>query len=292
MVDRFFSRNLLEPRAEIRVMKPAVHRAVLLCVSLSLASTPTLGGQTIRGRVLAAGDTIGVDGVTITLKDENRSPLLRVQSDEAGFFRIPVPTAGRFRLSLERLGFSSLEAEVVVGEKEMVEVEVRIAPAAIPLDPLVVTARRRIRMGTLDEFYDRMERNRRSGVGFFITREEVENTPMANTTFLLGAVPNVFLRPAGNAGWAIQMREGGGFCTPDYYLDGLPTTWDRLPPLVDIEGVEIYRTRFEHVDGYWPSRCGIVFMWRRSDWGNPFSWSRLFFAGGVVVLATALAFIF
>lgn len=291
MVGRFFSRNLLEPGAEIRVMTRASYGAFLLFFSLILASTPTLGGQTIRGRVLAAGDTVGVGGVTLTLMDEDRSPLLRVQSDEAGFFRIPAPTAGRFRLSLERLGFSPFEAEVVVGEKELVEVEIRVAPAAILLDPLVVTARRRIRMGTLDEFYDRMERNRRRGVGFFITREEVENTPTANTSFLLGTVPNVFLRPAGNASWTVQMREGGGYCTPDYYLDGLPTSWDRLPPLEDIEGVEIYRTRFEQVEGYWPSRCGAVFMWRRTDWGNPFSWSRLFIAGGFAVLLAGLAFI-
>jgi hypothetical protein len=134
-----------------------------------------------------------------------------------------------------------------------------------------------------------MERNRRRGVGHFITREDVESTPTANTTLLLGQVPGMFLVPSGQSGWGVKMRYRGDYCSPDYYLDGLLTSWDRLPPMEDIEGVEIYESRFENVEGYWPSDCGIVFMWRKKDWGNAFSWKRLILAAGFVAIGFALS---
>jgi len=266
-------------------------RSAFFSAFLLLCAVGTLEAQSLRGRVLAVGDTAGVGGVAVTLLDQDGRPLFQVQSDSAGWFRIPLEAPGRYGLSLTRLGFRSFQAEVVVGDREMVEVELRIAEEAIPLEPLVVTARREIALGSLDEFYDRMERNRRRGMGRFITREDVDNTPVATTAQLLATIPGVYMEPAGNTGWAIRMRERGDYCTPDYYLDGIQTSWDRLPPMEDIEGVELYRTRFEQVDGYWPSTCGIVFLWRRPDWGNPFSWSRLILAGAFVSAAVVLALV-
>lgn len=266
-------------------------RWVLFSAFLLLVASGSLGAQSIQGLILVAGDTVGVDGVSVTLLDQEGQALFQVQSDPSGRFRIPLQAAGSYGLSLIRLGFRSFQAEVVVGEREMVEVELRMSEEAIPLDPLVVTARRVIRQGTLDEYYDRMERNRHRGMGQFITREEVDASPVATTTHLLATIPGVYMEPSGHSGWVIRMRERGDYCTPDYYLDGLPTTWERLPPMEDIEGVELYRTRFEQVDGYWPSTCGIVFMWRRTDWGNPFSWSRLILAGSLVSLGLLLSLI-
>jgi len=266
-------------------------RALLLCLLpmfLLLGPNPA-EGQAIFGRILLAGDTVGVEGASVTLRDNNGRFLLQVQSDGAGRFRIPLDFPGPFQISASRIGLRTVDAEVTLGEREMVEIELRMAPEAIPLDPLVVTARRVIRPGTLDEFYDRMERNRRRGVGQFITREEVESSPAASTTLLLGQVPGVFLEPTEQSGWGLAMRYRGESCAPDYYLDGLLTSADRLPPMEDIEGVEIYRGRFEAAEGYWPSNCGAIFMWRKRDWGDPFSWRKLFIAVGFVALGFALS---
>ncbi len=245
--------------------------------------------QAILGKIVLAGDTVGVAGATVRVLDNNGRFLLEVQSDDEGRFRVPLNFPGRFHLSASRIGLRTVEADVTIRDREMVEVEMRMAQEAIPLDPLVVTARRVIRPGTLDEYYDRMERNRQRGVGQFITRDDVESSPAANTTLLLAQVPGVFLESTGQSGWGVRMRYRGDYCSPDYYLDGLLTSWDRLPPMEDIEGVEIYRSRFENVEGYWPSECGIVFMWRKKDWGNPFSWKRVFMAAGFVAIALALS---
>jgi hypothetical protein len=274
-------------------MKPAIRQYVVLPILFLLASVSELDGQTLRGRVLTAGDTVGVDGVTVTLSPLGQEPVLQVQSDAEGFFQLPVPQPGRFNLSLSRIGYSSFVGEVAVGQNEMVEVEIRMAEEAIPLDPLVVTARRVIQRFTLDEYRDRMERNKRRGVGIFLTREEIENAPTANTTLLLATTPVLYLEPVENTSYGIRMRQRGSYCTPDYYMDGLLTSWDRLPAMEDIEGVEIYQSsRMETVEGDWPSPCGAVYVWRRSDWGTPFSWGKLVIAGGFLAAAWALALIF
>lgn len=271
-------------------MKKLGHPAIFWLLLLAFFSNSgSAAGQAIFGLVVLDGDTVGIAGVTVTVRAENGTELFQLQSNEAGEFRVPLDSPGVYRISASRIGLSTVEAEVTLSEREMVELELRMAQEAIPLEPLIVTARRVIRQGTLDEFYDRMERNRRRGVGHFITREDVENSPAANTAFLLERVPGIFLRPSGETGRAIQMRQVGRYCSPDYYLDGLPTSWDRLPPMEDIEGVEIYRTRFESVEGYWPSRCGAVFMWRKRDWGEPFSWGTFFIAVGFATIAVLLA---
>jgi len=269
-------------------------RIFFLLATLFLTAVPPLAGQSIRGRVLVAGDTVGIDGVTVTLVNQGEHPLFRAQTDGSGRFQISLAEPGRYGLELSRIGFRPFLAEIVVGEREMVEVELRMAEEAIPLEPLIVTARRQIQLGTLDEFYDRMERNRQRGRGHFLSREDFENSPAASTTLLLGTVPGLFLEvdPSEMSGYGIMMREQGSYCAPDYYLDGLLTSPDRIPPMEDIEGVEIYRTRFEKVDGYWPSTCGIIFMWRKPGWGRPFSWSRLVLAAGFVSIGWALSLLF
>jgi hypothetical protein len=275
-------------------VKPAIRTYAVLPILLLITSFSGLEGQTIRGRVLLAGDTVGVDGVTIELAPVGQATLVQTQSDEGGFFQLPAPQSGRYNLALSRIGFSPFVGAVAIGENEMVEVEIRMAEQAIPLDPLVITARRTIQPHTLDEYYDRMERNKRRGVGNFLTREEVENAPTASTPLLLATTPTLYLEPTGNTGYGIRMRSAGSYCTPEFYLDGLLTSWERLPPMEEIEGVEIYRTssHFEVVEGYYPSDCGAVFLWRRADWGNPFKWGKLVLAGGFVALAAVLVSIF
>jgi hypothetical protein len=61
---------------------------------------------------------------------------------------------------------------------------------------------------------------------------------------------------------------------------------------MDLEGVEVYRGYAESVDGEFPDRCGQIFIWRRSDWGNPFTWKRGFFAAGLGAVLWALSTLF
>jgi hypothetical protein len=251
---------------------------------LTLFHPLSAAGQSVHGRVAVSGDTVGVDGAELALVDSTGVIVHRTVSDTAGYFRLAAPAEGAFMIQARRLGFAPVSVDVVIGEREIVEVEVRMAEEAIPLEPLVVTARRRIRQGTLDEFYDRMDRNKERGVGWFFTRDEIEMREDLRLPILLNSVPGVFLSSRAES---VQMRNRGEFCDPIVYVDGFQTSYRELQ-LMDMEGIEVYRGRWEIVDGYFPSDCGMIFLWRRPDWGNPFGWGRVFLAGGILALILAL----
>lgn len=251
-------------------------------------------GQSIFGRVLAAGDTMGVSGADLTLSDSTDVVVARVQADDAGAFRLGAPGQGRFLIRASRIGFSPIEAEVQVRQGEAVEVELRMAEEAIPLEPILVVARREIRQGTLDEFHDRMARMRQKGVGHFLTREQIESRESLRLPYLLQTIPGVWYW---GRGLSVQMLNpsaaGGTFCSPEYYLDGRPMLGGlREIHAIDLEGVEVYRGYSEALHGYFPNRCGTIFLWRRTDWGNPFSWGRAFMAAGLVAVGVTLAALF
>ncbi len=265
-------------------------RSGFLLMGLFLLTPGTTSGQSIYGRVLLQGDTTGISGADLVLTDSAGLPVARVQSDDSGSFRLPAPGPGRFQLSASRIGLSPISAQVRVQEREAVEVELRMAEEAIPLDPIVVVGRREIRAGTLDEFYDRMARNKQAGKGRFLTKEQIENRISMSLPLLLQTIPGVWL---GSTNGPVRLLNpstfGGSFCVPEYVLDGIPMLGGyREIQVMDLEGVEVYRGYSEAVHGYFPDGCGTIFLWRKADWGNPFAWNRLFLGAGLVALAMAL----
>lgn len=295
----------------------------LLCPLLVLCAAAPADGQLIRGRILVDDASSGASGAEVALLDVSGVARARATADSTGAFALSVPEPGLYVITASRIGLAPVRAAVTVGEKEVVEVELRTTARAVPLNPIEVVARRTIRRGTLDEFYDRMERMKQKGEGTFLTREDLRKRERMELALALEAAPGVLARSSGGAGHVIRMMGPGGVCTPDVYLDGLPLTGSagsgsgavREPPVsgiypwgnagggaagartsslqvMDLEGVEVYRGRFEKPDDYWPSTCGIVMLWRKRDWGEPFAWKTLFVAGGLggllVLLGTAI----
>lgn len=168
-----------------------------------------------------------------------------------------------------------------------------MAEEAISLDPIIVVARREIREGTLDEFYDRMARNRQRGVGQFLTKEQIEARISMRLPMLLQTIPGVWLDSGGESVSLLSTSAmDGTFCKPEYILDGQPMLGGyRTITTMDLEGVEVYRGYSEAVHGYFPNSCGMIFLWRKADWGNPFSWGRLILAGGLLAIAWAVSVI-
>jgi hypothetical protein len=286
-----------------------------LAALLLHGSSAPAPAQLIRGQVLLEGREEGVEGVDVALVDATGRARAATVSDSAGTFNLTVPEPGPWVIMASRLGLATVRAEIDVDEKELVEVELVTAEAAIPLEPLVVVARRRIARGSLDEYYDRMERMRARGEGFFFTRTDLERRDRTPLPILLQTAPGVIASPSGGAGYRLRMTGVRGMCTPDVYLDGLPMQGGEGPasaaveegasslypvrtasegaaqpryatiPILDLEGVEIYRGRSAPPEGYWPSDCGIILLWRKRDWGEPFSWGTLLLVGGLGALS-------
>lgn len=265
--------------------------ALLPGALLFLALLPvSVQAQSVFGRVIVEGDTLGVSGAELTLSDSTGIPVAKVQSNETGHFRLPAPGGGRFVIRVSRIGFSAIEAEAILREEETLEVELRMAVEAIPLEPILVVARREIKHGTLDQFYDRMARNKQRGKGQFLTREQIEARRGSDLGLIMQTIPGVWAQGRDHYPMLANPSAGGGiFCRPDFFLDGMPMlSGFRNFDYLDMEGIEVYRGYSESVDGEFPNRCGQVFLWRRSDWGNPFTWKRGFVALGLGAILWAL----
>ncbi len=285
-----------EGRSPLRAFR-AVRRGFLgpslFILGALLVSGSEATSQSIHGRVLVLGDTVGVSAADLTLADSTGVLLARVQTNTVGEFRLPAPGAGRFQVSASRIGFSAVSAGVLVREMEVVEVELRMAESAIPLEPIVVVGRREIKQGTLDEFYDRMSRMKQRGAGHFLTLEQIENKTQLSLPLLLQTIPGVWYWGRGSVNMLNTGGTRGIFCTPEFFLDGRPMLMGfREIAVLDLEGVEVYRGFSESVHGYFPDRCGQIFLWRKSDWGNPFRWGTAFLGLGMLAFGVAIASLF
>lgn len=256
-------------------------------VVLALVTTalPQLAhAQLVRGVVYVERDSARIETALLELIDEEGVVSDSAVSDTLGRFTLSSRSPGRYLLRASHLAFRSVARPIDLTLGYEVHVEMRMAPAAIALEPLVVTARREVPLNYVG-FY----RRSRSGAGRFLTRDDIERRQALRTTDLLRMMPRVSLtfldaRFAGRP--AVTMRSpGGGLCTPDVFVDGMISlTAEDIDMLLpeDIDGVEVYTssamTPMEFRRG---TNCGAILFWLRKDVeGRVFTWKRLLIGVG------------
>lgn len=111
------------------------------------AGAAGLQAQSIHGRVLVVNDTVGIEGARVSVVDSAGTTLTAVVSDSTGGFNAFLDDPGGYRMVATRLGYRTSEAMILIQEEEIVDLEARMAEQAIPLAPILVVARRRIRGG-------------------------------------------------------------------------------------------------------------------------------------------------
>jgi hypothetical protein len=266
---------------------------LLACALLLLTAARADAQVTISGHVVDDSTGELIAGVRVMVLRENGALLRTVMTDGRGHFSVTLPSAGRYRLSADRLGYQpATSPPFFVDAREQTLVEMRLVVDAVLLAPLEIVGRTAAeRNATLAGFYGRMNR----GLGHFISREEIANRNASHVADLLRAVPGVRVRPARRGGGlsvymgrALPM-EGG--CPTQVFVDGLlmnrriasvnrdpagnPVSMDfnedtdfsideLVSPMI-IEGIEVYRgisgvpAEFLNSD----SRCGVVLIWTR-----------------------------
>jgi hypothetical protein len=256
------------------------------------------GAQTIVGRVVEDGKRTAITGAAIALLHGGREERAHAVTDSAGFFRVAVSGPGDYRLRVHHVAFSALETEPVkVGPAETVRVEIRLAEARIPLEPLIVTVR--TTNPRLVEFHDR---RLASATGRFITRVDIERSPISRTTDLLRGVAGVEVigmqvRGGSRTRFIVRMRASGTTCEPAIYIDGLSvrqlpeSTIDDLLVPSNIDGVEIYTTTANAPVRYASqSNCGVVLFWTGvgQSSGKKSSLKQVLIGGGVALAILGL----
>lgn len=289
----------------------AAHPLLLLLPLLALLPAPdALAGQaaapgarpspvegdsrdriTVIGSVVDAATLTPLPAVRVALRSEADTTSAAAQdheavTDGAGRFVLEGVPVGSYTLEVRALGYGEIDQPVRVAGASPFDIQVRLAPEALPLEGVVVTSARSPRLAAAG-FYDR--RGRASGD--FLTRDEIEARGALRTVDLLNRFAGVRILTSGRGGAGIVTLRGG--CRPDIIVDGVNLGPNLSPDEIisprDLEGLELYRGPGAPLN-LSRSTCGAVILWSadpalRAEGGEPFSWRRLAAAGLFVVLA-------
>lgn len=248
--------------------------------------------QAIAGTVVEDSTKVPIAGASVTVLLAQGGTLGAARADTLGHFRIPLDSAGQFRLRVEQPGYRTVTSDTIsVDDEEVLTVELRLARAAIPLAPLVVTARMDRRISA---FYDRVHKG---GFGHFLTREEIERRRGQRPTELIRFMPGVRIISAAPCRGCVTENVvylrgagpgGSNECVPTVLIDGMEVKQDAVSPLngmlmsEELEGVEVYSepgTAPVDFPGM-RSQCGVVAFWTRPATGK-FSLKKLLIGLGV-----------
>jgi len=252
-----------------------VRTTVALAV-LCLIVAPRLHAQAVGGRLLDRDSGAPVPAATLTLLDVEGQARAGTATDSLGAFRFSAVRPGAYRLRIARVGYAPTTTEMFeVSARESVELDMRLEAAAVPMIPVVVTARAvapRVAMLESRGFYDRMT----SRNGTFLTREQIESRKPRETIELFRTVRGFRVVPQQRRpGFILTAGRGGtgGTCRPHVFLDGLhlknhPGDWvDAIYAISPehIAGIEAYPGPATIPLQFNPNgqACAAVLIWTR-----------------------------
>lgn len=285
-------------RGKQRNGNQSLPRLVGVAAFLVSASVPPVGAQTVRGRLIETQTGSPVASAQVALITSAGNAVAADQSNAAGQFSLRAPRPGSYRMQIRRLGYRAQTLPVEIGGRGL-ELDVRLEPLPVALDPVTVEADLSLRYLEQVGFYARQL----SDFGHFITRDLIEHGRPNRLTDVLSKVPGVRLVPDGRVlgRTLLQFRNAatifGGLCEPRVFVDGLiairgdakpvvltpggglidelnqedprspePAVDDVVNP-IDIEAIEVYRSGVEvpaRFGGMGPfTRCGVVAIWTR-----------------------------
>jgi hypothetical protein len=244
------------------------------------APTGGVGVQGVQGYLIESGSGEPVRDAEVILRQSPGSIRATGATNNRGFFRLQTRMSGSFALSAEALGFSRVQDEPVdILPGKLTVVEVRMAPEALALEPLVITAEARTFHLEMQGFYER--RSKGLDTGIFITPEIMEERMPNRLTDLFWSLPatRVIETQVGDQG--VYFRAGerfGDICWPMVFQDrqlvrtgGLqsggadPAALNEILEAFDVAAIEIYRSPAEIPPEFnGPNAaCGVIVLWTR-----------------------------
>ena len=251
---------------------PVLLAALLLCAgALQAQGVPTAATQAVRGRVVDRATGEPISAASVRAVEESGNAAVSGRTDVAGNFSIRLPIAGTYVITAERIGFSTFTSgAVLVGRGATVEVELRLASAALALDSVAVRVREvpTFRDRRASTFWDRHDRRR----GTFINPDQIAAAPQLRTSDFLRQVPQVALGGGLRASSVELGVAASRRCTPTLYIDGFKKRMhpeQRLDDLLDREAlwaIEVYPTPQDAPPELPPEDdfyCGVIAIWTR-----------------------------
>jgi hypothetical protein len=257
----------------------------LLPALMALAPLPlTAQGARLEGRTVDAVSGAPIAGVDIVLRALPDGEQLRTASGDNGVFSIgPLPPA-RYALRMERLAYLVREDTLSLAAGAALQLDFALTPSPVPLPDVTATGRVHPPLNAMGAFWERRRRN----IGYFLTREEIEQIRPLRTEDVFRKVPGVSIHSMGYGRVATfnRVRNASGQpCIPAFFVNGIPYAMtdrglDDFRP-DDIEAIEVYSgtaripPEFNATGGRQPPnrsdiivgnpRCGVIVLWTRRD---------------------------
>jgi len=247
---------------------------------LLLLATPLSGQVRIVGRVVDDLTEVPLGQAQVSLLARDGALLARTETDQAGTFAFEVQRVNAVRIQVRRLSYRANTTPLLhFDERRFFQLEIRLDPDAILLAPLEVIAWSEVPENALHAgFRQRLV----SGLGTYITREDVERRRPFLVTDMLRGVPGLVVIGSGTGSRpVVQMaRSPGASCATQIFVDGflmnrrlvgrpgMPAADFRIDDVVSpasVEGIEIYRgvstvpPEFLNPD----AECGVIAIWTR-----------------------------
>lgn len=226
----------------------------LLCVRASITVAQD------RGRL--QGIVADSTGAPIANADVGIALLRRLtRTDDSGRFAFANLAADSVELSVRRIGYKAVKQHISVTG----DARITLVRSAAVLDAVDVRTQR-LREG-IEGFYRRTV----TGMGTYVTRDDIANHHTIRTSDVLRSTPGIrFVRVAGGLGIrfnssAIVRRD----CTPMIWLDGQRAPGLEIDdvPASDVEGIELYSgpstTPLQFSQYSSASTCGTIVVWTR-----------------------------
>jgi hypothetical protein len=286
--------DLAKAHSPTEARRLPLHRILPVC--LFLAGPAVTNAQAIVGRVLEDDKRAAIAGAEIALLQADGSARTQTVTDSAGRFHLAVAGDREYRLRVRHVAYTTIDSNPIkVASGETVRVEIRLAQARIPLEPLIVTVR-----STDPRTAEFHERRLTAPSGRFLTRSEIERRSAARTTDLLRTMPGVTVVAVQSPGRTrvrhlIRMRGAGNRCDPAIYIDGLLIRQSPETPIDDLlspsalDGVEVYSSTSNAPARYAiQGSCGVVLFWTGVGEAGSRKWSWKQVLGGAAVAAALI----
>jgi len=274
--------TVLEHSDTVVDLEIALRPGLLKSISSLALSQGDVGIQGAQGMIREPGTGEPVRDAEVFLTQKLGTIRVTGSTDDRGFFRLQTRTPGDYVFSARALGFSEVEdAPVAVLPGRLTVLDVQMAPEALRLDPLVVTAEARTYHLEMQGFYQRKTEGLNTGI--FFPPEEIEERRPVNVTDLFWGLPGtrVIVSEEGQVG--VYFRAGERWnqvCWPMVYRDrhlistgGLPNPAIGTEPAVldemispfDLAAIEIYRSPAEIPPEFNCANagCGVIVLWSK-----------------------------
>ncbi len=238
--------------------KPSDLLARTLLLSTADSSTK-VGNATVSGVVLLEGtSTNGGSRVELVGTD-----IVALTNDKGEFTMRNLPSGSKVLLA-RHLGFGAETAPVDLSSREQKRVTIKLPKFVAIMDPVLVTARRSAALDRIG-----FSQRKKSGVGYYIGPERLENMHPNSVTNILRMVPGLRVR-YGPEGDVVSSSRGGGRGCVQYFLDDMPYT-EMTPGDInqfvtggEVVAVEVYQdtntpAQYMHAG----TSCATIVLWTR-----------------------------